>query len=182
MGQNRKPPAYMYYASDVMANMHYRFMSLAERGLYISLTNECWVNYCVPADISLLAKYLGFPVEVIEIALTPNVLKFFEKKNDQLFCVEIENYRAHLNEKKEILSKSGKKGAKKRWNQEVTNNSHPISLPNRVAMASEMKRNEMSRDGLDGKEIKKQSIEIGNDSNDEWVKNYRKHEQTFKQS
>jgi len=110
MGQNREPPAYQEYAAAMMGKIEYRIMSLAERGLMDTMRRECWVNHAVPADPGLLARVLGFEQQEIARAL-PAVMPFFEEIEGRLVCPELENYRAHLEERSTRQSEGGKRGA-----------------------------------------------------------------------
>ena len=47
--QNRNAPAYQEYASDMLASVDYRMLTLAQRGLLWSLRLELWVNKKLPA-------------------------------------------------------------------------------------------------------------------------------------
>lgn len=108
--QNREPPAYQEYASDMLARREYRSMTLAERGLMDTLRRECWVNRTVPADPGLLAKILGYSTDEI-LAVLPNVMPFFTKAGDDLFCPELDEYRAYLAKVKNAKIEGGKRGA-----------------------------------------------------------------------
>ena len=113
MAQNRKPPAYQEYASTTLANISFRSMNMEARGLLHTMRLECWANYELPSDLELLSSVLGKPV-------TPDLLKavgsFFDIDDKRIICPELEDYRAHLEERREKQSKGGKKGA------ETTNN------------------------------------------------------------
>ena len=73
MAQSRDAPAYQEYPANFMARIQYRVMSLAERGLLLTLRHECWVNKQVPADPCTLARMLGYEVDEVAAAL-PAVL------------------------------------------------------------------------------------------------------------
>ena len=113
MAQNRKPPAFQEYASTTLANISFRSMNMEARGLLHTMRLECWANYELPSDLELLSSVLGKPV-------TPNLLKavgsFFDIDDKRITCPELEDYRAHLEQRREKQSKGGKKGA------ETTNN------------------------------------------------------------
>jgi len=113
MAQNRQPPAYQEYASAMLANISFRSMNMEARGLLHTMRLECWANYELPSDLELLSSVLGKQV-------TPDMLKavgsFFDIDDKRITCLELENYRAHLVERREKQSKGGKKGA------ETTNN------------------------------------------------------------
>lgn len=124
----------------MMANISYRIMSLAERGLMDSMRRECWVNHAVPAAPDLLAKVLGFPADEVRNAL-PAVMPFFTEMEGRLICPELENYRAHLNSIRERQSTGGKLGAaishskpksdkrKQRGGSQGDPVAHPVSSP-----------------------------------------------------
>ena len=107
----RRPPAFQFYPSNVMSTIQYRAMTLAERGLMMSMQSECWVNDFVPSDNKLLAKILGYSEKEIEECLTPNVMHFFFKDNEKIICPELIAYRNKLDERQRLQIEGGKKGA-----------------------------------------------------------------------
>jgi len=111
--QKRQLPAYLEYASDVLANFHYRVMSLAERGLWDTLRKECWVNNRVPADPVILAKMLNLTSMEVRHNLTPSLLSFFELKGAFYYCPELDNYKLGVLRNREKMSKGGAKGGHK---------------------------------------------------------------------
>jgi hypothetical protein len=112
MAQNREAPAFQEYAASLMARTEYRVMSLEGRGLLMSLRLECWVNGTLPSDPLRLAKVLGFTPEQVERAL-PEVAGFFFVDAGSLRCPELDDYRAHINERSQKQSIGGKNGAAK---------------------------------------------------------------------
>ena len=108
MAQNRKPPAYQEYASAMLANIALGSMSMEERGLLYTMRLECWVNCELPSDSEPLSSVLGKIV-------TPIMLKalesFFKIENGLITCPELDDYRAHLAERRDKQSAGGKKGA-----------------------------------------------------------------------
>lgn len=112
MAQNRDAPAFQEYAASVMAKTQYRVLSLTERGLLYTLKLECWVNKRMPADPVMLARVLGFDATEVKAAL-PKLAHFFAKDGHDLICPELEDYRAHIEGRREKLSEAGKKGAAK---------------------------------------------------------------------
>jgi hypothetical protein len=107
---DKASPAFQLYASDLLAHRKWRSMSLAERGLKATLECECWVNKSVPHDIRLLAKFLSFSEEDIRTNLTDNVMSFFEVKNGEIICPELDDYKVRLDERRKAQSEGGKKG------------------------------------------------------------------------
>ena len=108
----RNAPAYLEYASDVLAKVEYRMMSLAERGLLYTMRLECWVNGRIPAATEDLALILHFDKCEIENCLTQNFLHFFELQDGWLHSPELDNYREILDLRRLAMSEGGKKGGK----------------------------------------------------------------------
>ncbi len=109
-----KAPAFLCYASNIIADKRYRLMSPSERFVWMSIYLECWPNHAVPADPIELAKYLGFSVEDIKAGLTPRVLSFFKEVNGELICPEQEEYREKQRIRNLKKSAGGKKGAERK--------------------------------------------------------------------
>ena len=108
----RRAPAYQEYAADLLANTHYRLMTLEEKGLFHLLRNECWVNDRIPANIDELSTYLGIDMAKIASALTPRIMAFFNLKDGFLTSPELNDYRTYLAERSNKLSSAGAKGGK----------------------------------------------------------------------
>ncbi len=123
MAQSRDAPAYQEYPANFMARIQYRVMSLAERGLLLTLRHECWVNKQVPADPRTLARMLGYEVNEVSAAL-PAVMPFFALAGGCIVCPELDAYRAHLEGIRERQSQGGRQGAAK------TNSKHTKPLTN----------------------------------------------------
>ena len=111
MSQNRKPPAYQEYAASILSNRTFRQMSLASRGLVWSMRLECWENKSVPASPFQLSRTLGYQHDEINDALSTEVKSFFQEKDGVFISLELENYRTHLEERRDAQSEGGKKGA-----------------------------------------------------------------------
>ena len=118
MAQNRKPPAFQEYASTTLANISFRSMNMEARGLLHTMRLECWVNYELPSDLELLSSVLGKPVKT---DLLKAVGSFFDIDDKRITCPELEDYRAHLEERREKQSKGGKKRA------ETANNKRKVT-------------------------------------------------------
>ena len=112
-GQNRPPPAYQEYASDTLANMDFRLLSLAERGLRTTMRHECWVNRYIPSNAQDLALVLNLNASEVERALTKRLLSFFEQEGGNLYCLDLENYRDALMKRRKSQSEGGRSGGKK---------------------------------------------------------------------
>ena len=107
-------PYFKCFAANTIADRSYRLMGLAERGLWISLYLECWVNANVPSKPAKLAKILGIQDKEVGEGLTENVLHFFEIRNEQLHSPELDGYRAEFEASRIKKSEGGIEGAKRK--------------------------------------------------------------------
>jgi len=104
-------PAYQEYASDMLADMEYRTMSVGERGLFYSMRLQCWVNKFIPENAKDLARVLSLNLEEVEANLAFKVLKYFKGNDDgMLFCPELEAYRQNQMIEREAKSQGGRRG------------------------------------------------------------------------
>lgn len=85
-------------------------MTLQDRGLLYTMKLECWVNVRLPNNHSDLAKVLGLSVAEVAGSLAA-VMPFFEVADGFIISPELENYRAHLEERKSKQSHGGKRGS-----------------------------------------------------------------------
>jgi len=96
----------------MLANVNFRQMPLAARGLLYTLRLECWENHRLPADPSELASVLRF--EESEIIAAMQWLDAFIRTTDGwLTSPELDDYRQHLADRRKAQSSGGKKGAAK---------------------------------------------------------------------
>ncbi|MDP1766069.1 MAG: hypothetical protein Q8K83_04115 [Methylotenera sp.] len=110
MSQNRDAPAYQEYAATILAQLPFRTMTLQDRGLLYTMRLECWVNVRLPHNHNDLAKVLGLPVAEVVGSLAA-VMHFFAVVDGFLVSPELDNYRAHLIERKVKQSNGGKLGS-----------------------------------------------------------------------
>ena len=109
MAENRPPPAYQEYASNMLADISFRSMDLEERGLLYTLRLECWANTSLPSDIKELSKGGGQDSKPRHLkAMEP----FVQINESTITSPELEDYRKHLEERREKQSKGGRKGAR----------------------------------------------------------------------
>jgi len=162
----RDLPAYLEYASDSLANRNYRLMSLTERGLLDTMRKECWVNLCVPADRTDLAKILLITESELHMGLTTRVLCSFVLHEGSFYCPELDKYREMVLSRRELQSKGGSKGGLKTQNaiREVKGN---LEGEVKVLNRDEMQREEKTRRESSGKG---QEYE----ENSEWLEQYDK--------
>ena len=169
--QNRPPPAFQEYASDTLANMNFRLLSLAERGLLSTMRLECWVNRFVPANPQNLAIILNLNAAEVEKAFTKRLLSFFSMKGDTLFCQDLEDYREVLVNRRIAQSEGGRSGGKKTQKiikESKTQLASTLQAPpqsNLKANVKVLRREEERRE----ESSKNQQV---NEEMDEWLKDY----------
>ena len=163
MAQHREAPAYQEYAASLMARTEYRVLTMEGRGLLYTMRLECWVNGELPSGPPLLARVLGFDIAQVERAL-PEVRPFFSVEGDVLRCPELDDYRAHLNERRQKQSAGGRAGAAKtNEGRDRSSTSTPATI-SRVARGSLVKQSPVQSS-------KDESLE-GKASEDSWLSDY----------
>ncbi len=105
-------PAFMLYAANLSVKREWRRMPLAERGLFLTMLMECWINQEIPADVPNLASYLYLEAEEVS-KLLPGVMWYFGTREGELFCPSLEQYRDEQDKRIERQSAGGKKSAEK---------------------------------------------------------------------
>lgn len=162
----KSAPAFMFYASDAIADKRYRLMTLPERGLYLSMLCECWVNRAVPKSPDDLAKWLGYPPGEIRAGLTERVLSFFIEESGELKSPDLERYRKELDERRAKQVSGGKKGAKTKWGKASRGDGLPNGSPNEVTMAPRVEKS--------GEEKIKDESSVKADISDPWIEDYER--------
>jgi len=107
-------PYFPLYAANFIASKPFRLMTIEERGLWITMQLECWVNGSLPADQKELAKYLGCSIEEIQRSFTQKQYSFLEKVGNELKSPELEEQRKEFMERREQQRLGGIKGAKQK--------------------------------------------------------------------
>jgi hypothetical protein len=110
----RAVPYFPLYAANFIASKPFRLMTIEERGLWITMQLECWVNGSLPADQKELAKYLGCSLEEIQRSFTQKQYSFLEKIGDELKSPELEEQRKEFMERREKQRIGGQEGAKRK--------------------------------------------------------------------
>ena len=160
----RPAPAFQEYASDLLAKREFRMMTLAERGLLMTMRLECWVNKSVPSSKSELALMFGVSEQEMNFLLTSKVLSFFNQVGTNLICTELESYRQNQEATKVALSEGGRNGGKAT---QEKNRQTKASLDARTeAKVKPLSRDELNRDEVSRKEL---TNEGGLEEHKEWL-------------
>lgn len=113
-----KAPAFQFYAADFLADEKVMLMSIAARGIYITLLAVQWREGSIPVNPLLMAKLCGCDSSAIEshwheVADCFTVCDFDAAR---MVNPRLEEQREKLTVFKENRSQAGKMGAKARWN------------------------------------------------------------------
>lgn len=163
----KEVPYFPLYAANIMASRPYKLMSLGERGLWISITMECWVNGGVPSDYMELGKILGFSKTEVENFFSTYQTAFFERVNGQFVSKELNEYRAGYEKRREKQRLGGIDGAKKKKEKQEAKKliqGQPIAIPDGQPKGSlsYLNSNSVTSNQFINKEVLAQS-------NDEWL-------------
>lgn len=180
MSQNREAPAYQEYASNMLANIDFRKMSLQERGLLYTFRLECWVNHSIPSDSTELAKILGLTVDEVNESM-PAVMSHFVRDGASICSPELRDYRTHIEKQRLKQSEGGRRGAgatnskrKRKRKTKTTNDSDSATstaTPTRTPSASERLLSTVQSSTDQSKPVSMKEFS-GND----FVKDYEDHE------
>lgn len=167
----KEVPYFPLYAANIMASRPYKLMSLGERGLWISITMECWVNGGVPSDHAEMGKILGFSKTEVENFFSTYQTAFFEKVNDQFVSKELNEYRTGYEERREKQRLGGKKGAERKKEKQMKVagvKNLPQGEPHGQAIGSlsYFNSNSVNSSQLINKEV-------SNQTNQEWLSDYK---------
>ena len=110
----RAVPYYPFYAANLIANKQFRLMTIEERGLWITIQMECWVNGSVPSDPRELAKHLGVSHEEVQRSFTQKQLSFLQKIGEEFKSPELEEQRKEFMVRREKQRIGGMEGAKRK--------------------------------------------------------------------
>jgi len=163
-------PYFPLYAANIIASRPYRLMSLGERGLWISIYMECWVNGGVPEDFGEMGKMLGATETEVKNFFSKYLTAFFEKVSGQFISRELEEYRAGYENTRKLKSEGGKKGVKNKLQKQSADGlpqGQPIALPQGIPKRSldSINSAQVISNQLINKEVNDQPI-------DDWVIEY----------
>lgn len=156
----RKPPAFQFYGSDVIAKAKYKDADLAERGLLMSMLATYWVDESMPSDIAKIARRIGATAGEIASAYGQLIREYFcvmPGRASELRCPDLDLQFNERRERARRQAEGGRKGGTKtqQMNREARAEttrapSQPSSPASRLAQgqpqAPEKRRDEVSRD------------------------------------
>jgi hypothetical protein len=123
-------------------------MEPTEIALWIVMMMECWANGGVSTDPAYLAKDIGWSAENVKLGLTERVRAFFQEVNGEFVSPLLEeHWQKHL-KRIEKQKEGGRKGASRRYNKELTDNSKPMGQPIGQPMGPYIKSNSVKSNSI----------------------------------
>jgi hypothetical protein len=107
-------PYFPLFAANILASKPFKMMTIEERGLWITIQMECWVNGSVPSDLKDLAKYLGVGHDEVQRAFTQKQYSFIQKVGSELKSPDLEVQRKEYMDRREKQRIGGIQGAEKK--------------------------------------------------------------------
>ncbi|MBT8536882.1 hypothetical protein G6715_03700 [Polynucleobacter paneuropaeus] len=111
-------PFFPLYAANVLASKPFKMMTTEERGLWITIQMECWVNGSVPSDLKDLAKYLGVGHDEVQRSFSQKQFSFLQNVGNELKSPELEEQRKKYMDGREQQRLGGIEGAKRKAEKE----------------------------------------------------------------
>ena len=107
-------PYFPLFAANILASKPFKMMTIEERGLWITIQMECWVNGSVPSDLKDLAKYLGVGHDEVQRAFTQKQHSFLQKVGGEIKSPDLEVQRKEFMDRREKQRIGGIQGAEKK--------------------------------------------------------------------
>ena len=125
--KNGKAPAFMFYAGDFLSDLNVQIMTMAQRGIYVTLLAMEWIEGSLPSDTRTLKVLCG---QHPDFENDWSAIKHcFYEENGRLYNRRLEVERAEQKKRAEKNSKNGKLGAMKRWNKKDDSEAIATPLP-----------------------------------------------------
>jgi len=108
-----KAPAFQFYASDFLSDINVTTMTMAQRGMYITLLAFEWIEGSLPTDLLKLRILCGNHPDFDSDWQI--VMNCFIERDGRLYNNRLETERGNMIAYRERMSANGKKGAQTRW-------------------------------------------------------------------
>ena len=112
-------PYYPLYAANILASRPFRLMTLEQRGFWITLMMECWVNGGVPSDPKEMAKFLNLSADEVSRSVTTLQTFSLAEQGSQIISKELEEYREGYLKSREGKSRGGKIGVERKKERQI---------------------------------------------------------------
>lgn len=164
-------PYFPLYAANFLASKPFRLMTIEERGLWITIQMECWVNGSVPSDLKDLAQYLGVSHDAVQRSFTQKQLSFLQKIGQEFKSPELEEYRQGYLEAREKQRIGGLKGAERKRQKQsketLAVHSDTEGVPQGQPKSS---LDYVNSDSFKSNQLV--GVEVTNSANKEWIDEY----------
>jgi uncharacterized protein YdaU (DUF1376 family) len=127
-----KAPAFQFYPKDYLTDPNVRMMTFEQRGIYVELLCLCWLQGDLPGDVGELAKMTGLQRWRFDKAWV-GIRRCFIENTGRLRHKRLDRERAVQQAFSAERSRSGKKGAERRW--EASRDGSAIAEPLAEPMA-----------------------------------------------
>ena len=111
--QSNKSPAFQFYPRDFLSSPKVDLMSMAERGIYITLLSRCWLDNGLPTDTRSLAKFARMKHAQFERAWTSGPLhECFYERGQKLHNERLDRERKVQADFRKRQAENGAKGGR----------------------------------------------------------------------
>lgn len=109
-----RTPAFQFYPKDFLTSERVIGMTYEQRGIYITLLCQCWLEGSLPSDLNVLAGYLRLrPAKLL--AAWPTMKSSFTLRRGRLHHKRLDREWRKQLEHRKAKQQAGIEGAKRRW-------------------------------------------------------------------
>jgi uncharacterized protein YdaU (DUF1376 family) len=90
---SKRTPAFQFYPNEFLGSSKVRRMSMAERGIYITLLCSCWLDGSLPTDLTAIAETLHIKDAQFRKLWAHVLHECFVERNGRLVNVRLESER-----------------------------------------------------------------------------------------
>lgn len=105
-------PAFQFYPKDFLTSSKVMLMTMAERGMYITLLAICWLDGSLPADVSALAKMVSTPTKHFAALWPKHLQGCFLERDGRLTNERLNIERKRQADYRKRQVDNGKKGGR----------------------------------------------------------------------
>jgi uncharacterized protein YdaU (DUF1376 family) len=149
-----KSPAFQFYPDDFLADANVIVMSMAERGIYITLISVCWQQGSLPADTAMLSRLCLTPLATFK-KMWPAVERCFRLKGERLVHPRLDLERRKQAEYRAKQAENGKKGGRP----EKPKETQPLAVGNSGLTQTEPKKSSSSSSSSSSSDFRQERAE-----------------------
>ena len=114
--EDKKSPAFQFYASDFIGSSKVQRMPLAERGAYITLLAFAWLDHGLPTDMAELGRMVGLTKAAFTKMWGSQIHKCFVERSGKFVNLRQEDIRKSQAEYRKRQRENAAKGWQSRGN------------------------------------------------------------------